>query len=77
MYGNSTIEWMIAREKRRDLLRQAEQDRLVRLAEKGRKSRCRASRQARSRLSIRMMRRKAVTQVLYRETPNAGKAGCL
>ena len=77
MHSSMTIESIIAREKRRDLLRQAEQDRLIHLAKAGRESGVKAGRRARGRLRIRMMWRKAVTQVLFKETLNASKAGFL
>ena len=42
MYNRLEFEWTVAREKQRDLLRQVEQYRLVRLARAGNRTRARA-----------------------------------
>ena len=51
MNNGMDIEMIIAREKQRDLLRQAEQERLIRLARAGRETRVRAGRRAWDRLT--------------------------
>ena len=50
MHSGVTAEPMIFREKRRDLLHQAEQDRLIRLARAGRETKTKAGRRAWGRL---------------------------
>jgi hypothetical protein len=62
MYSSKTIESMIAREKRRDLLHRVEQDRLIYLAKAGRKPGVRTGHRAQGGLSIRMIWRKAITK---------------
>ena len=47
MNVNYYLEWIIARDRRRNLRRQVEQERLVRLARAGRESSGRAGRRAR------------------------------
>ena len=51
MYNRLDIEWTIAREKQRDLLRQVEQYRLVRLARAGNRTRVKAGPRAWDRLA--------------------------
>ena len=50
MVNRLDIDMIIAREKQRDLLRQAEQDRLIRLIRAGRETRVKAGRRAWDRL---------------------------
>ena len=60
MQYNVILEANIAREKRRDLLRRVEQDRLLRLARAGCESGAKAGRPVRAGSKIRMMWRRAV-----------------
>jgi hypothetical protein len=60
MHDNVNFELIVARERRRDLLRQVEQHRLGRLAKAGHAPHARVDRQARRGLRIWMAQRKAV-----------------
>jgi hypothetical protein len=75
MHNNLDFELIVAREERRDLLYQAEQDRLIRLARTGCKNGLRADRWSWDRLGIRGMWHKAIAQALVKV--NASKAGFL
>jgi hypothetical protein len=68
MHDNLDFELIVAREKRHDLLYQAEQDRLIRLAKKGRKSGVKAGHRSWDSLSIRGMWHKVVAQAVVRES---------
>ena len=61
MHNNVNYELIVARERRRDLLRQVEQYRLGRLAKAGHAPHAKVDRQVREGLRIWMARRKAVT----------------
>ena len=61
MHNSVNVELSIAREKRRDLLCQVEQDRLIHLAKAGCESSVKAGRRAQGGLKIWMMWRKTVT----------------
>jgi hypothetical protein len=61
MCNNLDVELLVAREKRRDLLRRAAQNRLLRLAKTRSESSARADRRTQGGLKIRMVWRKAIT----------------